>query len=238
MTRRKDVWALIPVKALDRAKQRLSPVLPQVGRASLQRAMLLDMIDRLALAAHLSGVAVISTDPKVRELAYQSGARYLAEPTQLPICGMDSDGERRLNAAVTAGVERLRADGASVIAVLPADLPLLDPAELDQAITAARYRIVVVPDATRRGTNGILFPADSTPRFRFGQNSFSHHMADRQSDAGHVARIEMRLASFARDIDTPDDLHALFASAAGCTGADIPATRAALDNTLSADPFV
>src|SRR5690606_38624625 len=101
------------------------------------------------------------------ETARRHGARYFAES---PEAG-------DLNRAVEIGVGRLRELDAQVIAVIPADLPLIDPAELDHAVREA-IRLdatVVVPDWHGKGTNALIFPASAPPVFEFGPGSFQRH---------------------------------------------------------------
>ena len=76
------VWAVVPVKELDRAKERLAPVLPPERRRALMLAMLEDVLAALAAAPGLAGLAVVTVDAAARTAGgalwrahYRNGAR-------------------------------------------------------------------------------------------------------------------------------------------------------------------
>jgi 2-phospho-L-lactate guanylyltransferase len=191
------VWALVPVKPPSRAKTRLAGVLGPDERARLQVAMLEDVIRQLAAARSLAGIAIVSADDRIRTLALLRRCRVLAaEPP---------DGG--LNGALAYGAEELRRTGADLIVVVPADVPALDPAEIDLAVRTAmtEHALVVVPDHKTSGTNALVFPVARMPEFRFGDGSFLRHA----TDAGAGQTRMLPLSSVAQDIDEPADLVAL-----------------------------
>lgn len=202
----RGAWALLPVKEGARAKSRLAGILTPPQRADLQQAMLLDLLDGLRASQLLSGIALCGPDPATATLAARSGHTFIHQPA-------GTDG---LNAAVAFATRALSSSGARIVAVLPADLPFLDGAELDIAIAAAALSraCAVVPDRRGTGTNGLVFPASTPPEFRFGPDSFRRHL-DRPSDQRLPPRRALRLASLACDIDLPDDLEQLRDKASG-----------------------
>lgn len=198
-------WALLPVKSRMVAKSRLACALPPGGRQALQRAMLTDMLNALSRTRTLEGIAVISGDRCSGETARRHGAIFIRE---MPETG-------NLNRAIEIGVRQLQLAGASIIAVIPADLPLIDAAEIDRAVReAARLNArVVVPDRHGEGTNALVFPAGLAPQFEFGPGSFQRHL----SREGTVPAVAMELRSLALDLDTPEDIsrfHGMDSSAA------------------------
>jgi hypothetical protein len=58
-----DLWAVVPVKERDRAKERLAPLLPPEMRQALALAMLEDVLAALTSAAGLAGLLVVTVDP-------------------------------------------------------------------------------------------------------------------------------------------------------------------------------
>ena len=56
------VWAVVPVKRFDQAKQRLSGVLDSAARAALAAAMLSDVLEQLSGTAGLASVLVVTSD--------------------------------------------------------------------------------------------------------------------------------------------------------------------------------
>lgn len=189
-------WALVPVKPLAQAKSRLVPVLSAPQRTELLRAMLADVLSGLSRAETLAGIAVITADTELAALAHGFGAVLIAEPQ---VSG--------LNVAVAAGVAGLRRRDVARVLVLPADIPLLRAAEVDNIVRAGEHeqRTLVVASHNLDGTNGLLVHLDDPPDFAFGPGSFQRHL--RSSRGQEAAR--MPAPSFELDIDTPGDLAAL-----------------------------
>lgn len=184
--------ALVPVKRLELAKSRLAPLLSSAERRHLQEAMLTHVLGELAGAPGLAGAAVVTADIDAAAIADRFGARLVPDTAD------------ELNAALSAATLRLVADGAAIVAIVPADLPELTAADMARALAEVRRSgaTLVVPDAEARGTNGLVFPARSVPRLSFGPGSFHRHLAESGAKA-------FPLPSFARDLDRPDDLAAL-----------------------------
>ncbi len=74
------VWAVVPVKQLARAKQRLSGLLGPEQSRLLCDAMLDDVLAALTAARGLAGILVVSSDPAARALAMRHVARLLYFP--------------------------------------------------------------------------------------------------------------------------------------------------------------
>ena len=78
MGHRPDVWAVLPVKEIADAKQRLAGILSAELRRRLALAMMEDVLSALAATPRLSGIAVVTIDPMVEAVAARYGARVLA----------------------------------------------------------------------------------------------------------------------------------------------------------------
>lgn len=206
------VWALVPAKSPRRAKSRLARVLTPERRALLQRAMLSDVLAVLSRTECIAGTAVVTPDGTLAAVVRMAGARMIHEDV--------ASGD--LNTSIAAGVAALRELGADFIAVVPADLPFLDPGDIERAVllSCGQGRTVVVPDRHRSGTNGLVFPAEAAPEPAFGRDSLRRHL----SGAEGREPIALVLPSMAFDIDTPADLVEFAAS----PHAGAPQTRAAL----------
>jgi 2-phospho-L-lactate guanylyltransferase len=92
--------------------------------------------------------------------------------------------------------------------VIPADIPLIQPWELDEILKHAPSEgSVLVPAADGRGTNAAFRrPANLFP-LRFGNDSFKpHHAAAQATDKPCVV---LHLPGIAVDIDNPSDLQQL-----------------------------
>ena len=209
-----DVWAVVPVKELVAAKERLVPVLSPERRQALMMAMLEDVLTALAATPDLSGLAVVTLDIEARRLATRYGARIIEIGAR--------DGH---TGAVTAAARLLAAEGCPGMLTVPGDIPLVTPVEITQLLAAHRAApaFTIAPSRDEQGSNAIVCsPPDAVP-LRFGENSFLPHL--RAAEAMGIRPTVLRLPGIALDIDTPEDL-AAFASIASptCTHA-LPEVR-------------
>ena len=74
-----SLWAIVPVKALDKSKSRLEGVLTPNQRAELSRQMLLHTLQVPAEIQEVERTLVVSADPKVLALAKGNNAAALEE---------------------------------------------------------------------------------------------------------------------------------------------------------------
>jgi 2-phospho-L-lactate guanylyltransferase len=119
-------WAIVPVKALADAKQRLACVLPPQARRRLMLAMLEDVLAALRQVEAIDEVLVVTTDANAAATAERHGARVLREPR--------AAGH---SAAASAGFAQARAHGATRALTIPADAPLVTPDELRALLDGA-----------------------------------------------------------------------------------------------------
>lgn len=194
---------LIPIKSLQRAKQRLAGVLSADERAGLVLAMLRDLLGALG-TWETGNVWIISADDAVIATGRAFGAQAIREARS-----------HGYNEAVLVGLESLPLD--TSVVVLPGDLPCAIGAELKQLATAqpsTDAQIHVVPDRDRMGTNGLYLSSPRLIKPAFGPHSFDAH---KQAARAAGAKLSpMRLTGLGKDIDTPDDLSEFAAS--GATG--------------------
>ena len=191
---------LIPIKNLADAKQRLSLVLTPDERLALVQAMCEDVLEELARWRGRPPVAVVTGDSFARSLAARQGFEVIAD---------------NINSGETGAIEMAtnlcREHGATHTLVVPADIPLIQSAELEQIVESAPPNgAVLVPDAAGRGTNAAFrAPVDLFP-LRFGNDSFLPHLA--AAKATGTPCLVLELPSLARDIDRPEDLQELIAA--------------------------
>ncbi len=198
-----DATAILPVKRFARAKTRLLDSIGAQGRAALLRAMLEDVLIALDAADRIERVILVSGEGRAEKVAMERAKRV---PT--PIEVMRDPDDRGHSEAATLGIVRAMALGATCSALLPADCPLLDAAELDVALTRMEAeRVAVIPDRHGTGTNGLLMAPPDAIGPAFGEGSRERH-SDRAERAGWTVAIEA-IPSLGLDLDTPDDLAAL-----------------------------
>lgn len=191
---------LVPVKNLETAKQRLSPLLSPAERFALAEAMLQDVLAALDACRHREQVALVSGDARAHRLARQHGFGIIDDP--------DDPGETgAIEMATRASIER----GAEFTLVLPADIPLITAAEVDEIFAAAPAEgTVLAPSASGRGTNAVLQRPPGLFPLRFGNDSFLPHLAAARATGKPVEVL--RLAGIRVDIDEPADLADLLAA--------------------------
>jgi 2-phospho-L-lactate guanylyltransferase len=216
------VWAVVPVKRFDRAKQRLSEVLDGVGRAALAAAMLGDVLEQLSETAGLTGVLVVTSDTEAIVIAGGFGAAVLNDPA-----------DSGVNDAVAYGVSRLRPLGASSALIAPSDIPFVTSAELSSVLAALEQTSVVLTPALRDGGTNILglSPPDVIAP-AFGPESLARHLAAARDLRPTVISLE----GAGRDIDVPADLALSRVALESGSGARTIACLRELERTTSFVP--
>jgi 2-phospho-L-lactate guanylyltransferase len=189
--------AVLPVKRLDAAKQRLAAGLDEERRRALATAMVADVLEAIGKARGIERLIVVSGDPVAQELASEAGAEIVPDP--------EDAGHVQ---AAQAGIARAEVEGAGRVVLLAGDCPLLDPRELDRLLTGVPARYVgIVPDRHGRGTNALLLSPPDAIVPAFGEGSRSRHV-EAAREAGIPFGIE-ELPSIELDLDTPADVIAL-----------------------------
>ncbi len=189
-------FAILPVKPLARAKSRLARALKAPTRAALVRSIFSRTLDVIAQVERIDGVIVVSRDLTILELARQRNAIALAES------------DSGLNPAITHAAQWAAQHHAQAVIVIPVDLPLITPADLDALIDRAveEHCIVIAPDRHDEGTNVLLVRPPNAIRFAYGASSFNAHRA--QATQLGLTVHEYRSSTTAFDIDVPEDLTA------------------------------
>lgn len=207
------IWALVPAKDPAFAKSRLAPVRTQAERRDLS-VLLLEHTVRIAAATPgISHCVVISASAALRSLAQSLGATPLAEDhAAAPFDPRDYEGappEPGLNAALQQGARFAQQHGASGVAIVPADLPLLTVEALDALLHALPTGpgIALAPDRHNMGTNALLVRPPLALPFLFGPDSMERHC--RAAAERGLRSAIVRHPAFALDLDTPDDLRML-----------------------------
>jgi len=188
-----SVFAVVPVKDLLGTKSRLKPILNPGARAGLTLYMMGRVVSALKEAG-VENVCVVSPDRVVLGEARERGAEPLLQES------------RGLNPALEEGRLWATRNGASALLVLPADLPLIEAADVRAVLAEAvgGASVVVSPDGARFGTNALLLRPPGALPFLFGPDSFQAHLRAARDRDAEVRVCENRHLSF--DLDTVGDL--------------------------------
>lgn len=187
------LWALVPVKEVKRAKQRLASVLHPQEREALVLAMLRDVLTAIDEVDEFDGVLLVSRSKKAQALAQEFVSDVFMETA-------GSDHSR----AVTEGNDYLKDRyGAGSSLALSGDLPRVTPQDIRQVI-AHHEHISLVPNASGEGTNAVLTSPPNAIHCQFGGASLVRHIASARA-AGYEPRV-VRNENISHDIDDREDV--------------------------------
>jgi 2-phospho-L-lactate guanylyltransferase len=192
------IWAIVPVKPLRRGKSRLAGMLTEDQRTRLNRYLLEHVLTVLKEITEIEHTLVVSRDPAALSLTREMGGRTVLE-----------DGAPQFNTAIHRATIVAKSQGAHAVLVLPADLPLVRPADLKALLKHGKNPpvVVIAPDRRQDGTNALFVNPAGLIEYGYGVGSFQCH-SGRVLEAG--ARLEVvDRPNIALDLDLPEDLDAL-----------------------------
>lgn len=189
---------LLPIKDLRNAKQRLAAVLTPDERFALAQAMLADTIRAVRGVRYADKIFVITNYEPAMEAATQYGWEILHEETQISE-----------STSVDLASQLCTARGVTALLRLPLDLPLAQPADIDDLLgtECAAPATVMVPSRDGTGTNAILRTPPTLFPSHFGPNSFAKHRSEAENAAAKI--IVRRNERLEMDVDDEADLRAL-----------------------------
>lgn len=196
------IFAILPVKSPQNAKQRLKEFLGVEQRATLARMLYTQTLAALCQAEGVDRVAVVTCDAETAGHARRSGALVFEEDEQV-------------SHSVSADAASLRAMelGASTVLLVPIDIPTVIPSDFSQLAASARASacsgVIVVPSCDGAGTNALALTPPDCIQSRFGPGSFSAHL-DQARSKGLPADV-LRVPGLMFDLDTPEDVAQLLA---------------------------
>ncbi len=188
--------AVIPVKSLSDAKQRLSTICSPIEREKLSLIMLESLLNAVLGCDAVNRCCVVTPDASVK-------ARLRERYPGVSIIHETTGGG--LNEAFVLAARRVEHDGANTMLFLHGDLPLASSNDIGEfAELAGRYAAVIVPDKHGTGTTslaltppGLIYPA-------FGEDSFARHLSI-LNDA-KIAYAIFRNNGLGMDIDSQEDM--------------------------------
>lgn len=201
------IFAVLPVKSPQNAKQRLSGFLSAGQRQTLALILFKQTLAALCQAKGIDRVAVVTSDQEIAEYACRSGALVFAEDEQV-------SHSRSADAACLRAIQL----GATTVLLVPIDVPLARPTDFSQLAAAARpgpqaapqAALIVVPSADGTGTNALARTPPDVIESRFGPGSCRAHLDQARLKNIHAEILRLRGLMF--DIDTPEDVAEFLAS--------------------------
>lgn len=198
-------WALVPIRGLENAKTRLGGDLDAEERAALVEEMLRRTLRATRDARRIAGTLVVTMDGAAAEIARRHRAVGLVERAP------------GLNEAIEAARSVAQARGATAVLVLPADLPAVSAAAIDELVESAAALasvappeagpaagvVAVVPDRHGAGTNALLLSPPDVIAPAFGAASYARHLAAARHAGARVIDLDGPLSL---DVDTAADL--------------------------------
>jgi 2-phospho-L-lactate guanylyltransferase len=192
LARRRGACALIAIKERVRCKTRLADALTPAARLDLVRSMLAAVLDAAAKAQSVHQVIVISPE---RDMV----------PAEIPVL---ADTGESLNSALVQAHTMLREFGCHEVVVLPADLPMITSADIDELVRAGRAGgFALASDAAGIGTNALSLVSTLPFHFQFGPDSRRLHLEEARRLG--TSPQEIHLPGLAFDVDSPTDLEQL-----------------------------
>ena len=175
-------WVVaVPLKRAGSRKTRLAGSLSEDERDQLANAMFQHVIAVLAQAPRVRTLPVCETRP-----TGWSGQWHL-------------DKGEGLNEVLTAA--RAAWSGMN-FAVIHADLPSLQPDDVQALLAAGETGFAIAPDRHLKGTNAIAVLAERPLTLSFGAQSLERYLS-----SSIKPPVVIRRPGFAHDVDTPTDLH-------------------------------
>jgi 2-phospho-L-lactate guanylyltransferase len=189
-----STYAIVPVRESSAAKTRLAGALSKKQRAALSLAMLSDVLDALRRTKEVGSIVLVTRDINAARLGTAKGARVLSEGRS-----------HGLNPALRTGIRFVEREGADRVLIVPADVPLAKPKDLNRILRAGHETsVLIVPSYDGGGTNALFLRPPSIMPISYGRNSFKRHCSLARKK-GLRARI-LKLRSLQLDVDTPFDL--------------------------------
>lgn len=190
------IFAIVPIKAFSSAKSRLGPRLDQDRRTALSRESTVRVLTAFTACPTVDRRIAVVEDEETAALALNHSFEVLMRP--------DLRGQ---SAAVTAGFEAARQQGATTVLTISADVPLTRPRDIEELLEPAPPVLVMVSNLAGEGTNALRLSPAQPMRLHFGPGSLEHH---RREAAG--MNLPVKVLDNARlriDVDNPGDLDAL-----------------------------
>ncbi len=161
------IHVVIPFKGLKESKSRLADQISNTQRKQLVLAMLSDVISAVSSSKKVSNLVVITSDKLIEEIIPKNAILLLEEKP------------RGINQAIVEATEYSLEMNAEATLVIPADLPLITPRDIEEIISMAKSeRTVILSPSLNGGTNILYRCPPNVIEPKFGKNSFQAHVEE------------------------------------------------------------
>ena len=192
-------WAIIPIKELKQAKQRLSSNLSHQQRESLAIAMAKDVIKAAIDSKKIDKVLIVSRDPEVQKIAQDYQCHLL-----------NTKQDQSLNEAIMIGIDYVQKLNGTLALTIASDIPLVTAPYIDEVIQSHLNNsadISLVSNRQRQGTNALCCSLPTPFNTHYGTNSCQKHQQEAKTHQLNYQQQENE--QLALDIDTLSDLKLL-----------------------------
>jgi 2-phospho-L-lactate/phosphoenolpyruvate guanylyltransferase len=190
------IFAIVPVKSFENAKSRFGSLLSTYERMMLSGMLLERTISTLKKTSSIQKILLVSTDTRIKGIASKYGVTLLEERK-----------EAGVNSAVKLADEFCISARADASLVLPTDLPLIVPEDIDiicNTVIAEDNCVVLCPSYKLDGSNVLFRKPCNIIRTSYDKDSYPNHVL-----AGIRSNVNTRVLFLDRlmiDIDTVNDI--------------------------------
>jgi 2-phospho-L-lactate guanylyltransferase len=196
-----EAAVIVPIRFLETTKIRLAQILSREERRDLSLAMLRKVLSSVERSL-ASMCVVVSSDPK-------SVSRLGSEFPKVKLI-QESRPAGGVNDAMLDGLKDPHVSAEQKILLMPSDLPLLSPSEIDRVIGLLdKYDAIISPAERLDGTSLLAFgEKNKIIPFHYDDQSYVKHLEELRL----AKRNYLVLSSdgFSRDLDNPADLERMF----------------------------
>lgn len=190
------VFAIVPVKNFERGKSRLQSLLTIEERIKLSELFLDLTLKTLTKTRVISQVVIVSSDKRAEEIVKKYDAIFLGEKK-----------DQGVNAAVALADTHISEYAVDASIVIPQDLPLLLPEDIECICTAAEKNercLVICPSLRFDGSNALLRRPPLLLKTNYDNDSYNIHIKNAEASNACVKSIHIKRIMI--DIDTIEDI--------------------------------
>jgi 2-phospho-L-lactate guanylyltransferase len=190
------IVAIVPVKNFERGKSRLASLLTVKERIKLSELFLDNTLNTLTKTPVISQSVIISSDKRAEEIVKKYDAIFLGEKK-----------DKGVNAAVALADTHIPEYAVDASIVIPQDLPLLLPEDIECICTAAEKNercLVICPSLRFDGSNALLRRPPLLLKTNYDNDSYNIHIKNAEASNACVKSIHIKRIMI--DIDTIEDI--------------------------------